>query len=252
MAHIEVRTGAATCTPACTAAASLNALHVLHRMIAQVMPGPDGALRDELRAGIAPPAGGRADRWERLKPGDEVISEVGGRRPTPDAAGEYYDRNGADASFDVNEFVGGEPRTVVPSTAKAHGLAAPRARPAADEIGAELRAADARGGARGRRRRASSWHLAEPVAVRAGPAGALLAAEAVERATGMAPALVRTGGSIPVVAEFAARGIPTIVSGFALPDDDIHAPERVLPRREPRARRGGARELYRALARLPR
>ena len=36
--------------------------------------------------------------------------------------------------------------------------------------------------------------------------------------------LVRSGGSIPVVAEFATRAIPTIVSGFALPDDDIHAP----------------------------
>ena len=52
----------------------------------------------------------------------------------------------------------------------------------------------------------------------------VLAAQAIERATGTAPALVRSGGSIPVVAEFAARAIPTIVSGFGLPDDDIHAP----------------------------
>ena len=52
----------------------------------------------------------------------------------------------------------------------------------------------------------------------------MLAAQAIERATGTAPALVRSGGSIPVVAEFAARDIPTIVSGFGLPDDDIHAP----------------------------
>ena len=35
---------------------------------------------------------------------------------------------------------------------------------------------------------------------------------------------MRSGGSIPVVAEFAAHAIPTIVSGFGLPDDDIHAP----------------------------
>ena len=49
---------------------------------------------------------------------------------------------------------------------------------------------------------------------------------------------MRSGGSIPVVAEFAARGIPTIVSGFGLPDDDIHAPNESLPAGEPRARRG--------------
>jgi len=35
---------------------------------------------------------------------------------------------------------------------------------------------------------------------------------------------VRTGGSIPIVADFAAKGIPTIVTGFTLPDDPIHAP----------------------------
>ena len=57
----------------------------------------------------------------------------------------------------------------------------------------------------------------------------MLAAQAIERATGTPPALVRSGGSIPVVAEFAARGIPTIVSGFALPDDDFHAPDESLP-----------------------
>ena len=53
----------------------------------------------------------------------------------------------------------------------------------------------------------------------------MLAAQALERATGTPPALVRSGGSIPVVAEFAARGIPTIVSGFTLPDDAFHAPD---------------------------
>jgi acetylornithine deacetylase/succinyl-diaminopimelate desuccinylase-like protein len=53
----------------------------------------------------------------------------------------------------------------------------------------------------------------------------VLGAKAIERATGTAPALIRSGGSIPVVAEFAARNIPTIVSGFGLPDDAFHAPD---------------------------
>ena len=68
------------------------------------------------------------------------------------------------------------------------------------------------------------WHLADPSLFEPDLPALVLAAQAIERATGTAPALVRSGGSIPVVAEFAARAIPTIVSGFGLPDDDIHAP----------------------------
>ena len=40
----------------------LNALHVLHAMLAQVVPGPDGRLRAELRAGIEEPARPSASR----------------------------------------------------------------------------------------------------------------------------------------------------------------------------------------------
>ena len=42
---------------------------------------------------------------------------------------------------------------------------------------------------------------------------------------GVAPVLVRSGGSIPVVNEFQELlGAPTVLMGFALPDDGIHAP----------------------------
>ena len=66
----------------------------------------------------------------------------------------------------------------------------------------------------------------------------------------MAPALVRSGGSIPVVAEFAAHGIPTIVSGFALPDDAFHAPNESYRVESLRLGERAARELYVALAAL--
>jgi acetylornithine deacetylase/succinyl-diaminopimelate desuccinylase-like protein len=50
------------------------------------------------------------------------------------------------------------------------------------------------------------------------------ARRAFERALGRPAALVRTGGSIPVLSAFAERGIPTILSGFSLSDDNLHAP----------------------------
>ena len=97
----------------------LNALHVLHAMLAQVLPGPDGLVREELRAGIEPPSPTEIESWKLLTPGADVIAEVGGRPVAAGVGDDFYRRIGADASFEINELVGGEPRTLVPATARA-------------------------------------------------------------------------------------------------------------------------------------
>jgi len=51
------------------------------------------------------------------------------------------------------------------------------------------------------------------------------AASAVEQATGAAPALIKTGGSIPVAGMLkAGLGLETVFMGFALDDDRVHSP----------------------------
>ena len=228
----------------------LNALHVLHAMLAQVMPGPDGRLRPELRAGIEEPAAAERESWARLRPGDEVLAEVGGRPVHPGAGDEYYERNGADASLDVNFVEGGEPRTVVPSLARAQlsMRLAPRQRsadlkPVMEEL---LRSAAPEGA-----EVEIDWHLAEPSLFDVDEPAIKLAAQAIERATGSAPVMQRSGGSIPIVADLAAAGIPTIVGGFALADDAIHAPNESYRLESLRLGAAAARELYTALAELP-
>ena len=67
---------------------------------------------------------------------------------------------------------------------------------------------------------------------------------------GAPTAFIRSGGSIPIVADLAARGIPTIVSGFGLPDDRIHAPDESYRLRSLELGEASAAELYRALATL--
>jgi acetylornithine deacetylase/succinyl-diaminopimelate desuccinylase-like protein len=96
------------------------------------------------------------------------------------------------------------------------------------------------------------WHTAEPALFDLDEPVFALASRALERATGVAPALVRSGGSIPVVAELAARGIPTVVGGFALADDAIHAPDESYRLESLRLGERAAEELYAALAELPR
>jgi hypothetical protein len=43
------------------------------------------------------------------------------------------------------------------------------------------------------------------------------------------PVLIRSGGTLPIVPALADKGIPTIITGFSLPDANIHSPnERLL------------------------
>jgi hypothetical protein len=74
----------------------------------------------------------------------------------------------------------------------------------------------------------------------------------MERACGVPPALVRLGGTLPLLAVLAKRGITSIVSGFALPDDAFHAPNESYRLESLRLGEAAARELYSALADLPR
>jgi acetylornithine deacetylase/succinyl-diaminopimelate desuccinylase-like protein len=51
------------------------------------------------------------------------------------------------------------------------------------------------------------------------------AAEAMKQVFGKETVYIRSGGSIPIVAAFdASLGIPSVMMGFGLPDDNLHAP----------------------------
>jgi acetylornithine deacetylase/succinyl-diaminopimelate desuccinylase-like protein len=52
-----------------------------------------------------------------------------------------------------------------------------------------------------------------------------VAAKAMEDIFGKPTVFTRSGGSIPIVGDFARfLGIPTILMGFGLPDDGLHSP----------------------------
>ena len=77
-----------------------------------------------------------------------------------------------------------------------------------------------------------------------------LGLDAFERVVGRRPLLVRSGGTLPIVPALADKGIPTIVTGFALPDSNIHSPnENLLADYLPLGVKAAA-ELYTAFAAL--
>jgi acetylornithine deacetylase/succinyl-diaminopimelate desuccinylase-like protein len=52
-----------------------------------------------------------------------------------------------------------------------------------------------------------------------------VAAQAFSEIYGQPTVFTRSGGSIPIVGDFATHlGIPTILMGFGLPDDGLHSP----------------------------
>ena len=52
-----------------------------------------------------------------------------------------------------------------------------------------------------------------------------MAAEAFQDVMGSQCVFIRSGGSVPIVGDFAHHlGIPTVMMGFGLPDDGLHSP----------------------------
>ncbi|MDQ3893847.1 MAG: M20/M25/M40 family metallo-hydrolase, partial [Actinomycetota bacterium] len=91
---------------------------------------------------------------------------------------------------------------------------------------------------------------AEPGLVQPDAPAVTLALDVFEREFGRRPALVRSGGTLPIVPALAEKGIATILTGFALPDSNAHAPnERLLVESVPRGIEV-SKSLYRAFAAL--
>ena len=229
----------------------LNALHVLHAALANVLPGPDGRVREELRAGVAPVSAAELEAWERLPDGDAILAEVGARPLYPAAGAEFRTRNGAEPSIELDWVQGGAPRTVIP--ARAGAFVTMRLAPRQDPV--EMRSrleALLRTGLPDGAELEISWQMGAPALFEPELPAIRLAADAIDRATGLRTAFVRSGGSIPVVADFADRGIPVIVTGFGLADDDIHAPDESYRLESLELGLKASREMLLAFADLPR
>jgi acetylornithine deacetylase/succinyl-diaminopimelate desuccinylase-like protein len=248
-AHLEVRTGERIAHSGLYGGAALNAFHVLHRILAAVLPGPDGRLREELRAGLELPSPEELRSWEALPDGAAVLAQAGARPADAHAAAEFHTRTTADASLDVHKIAGGDNRTIVPPVATAdlsvriapgqdpHEIAGALEALLVDAVpdGAEL---------------SLSFETAHPSRFDPSAPALKIARAALARAVGREPALLRSGGSLPVLAAFADRGIPAIVSGFGLPQDSFHAPDESYAIASLDKGRRAARALFEDLAEL--
>jgi acetylornithine deacetylase/succinyl-diaminopimelate desuccinylase-like protein len=228
--RVRVRTAAADAHSGLYGGAALNAGHALMTILAAVAPR-DGRLPERLYAGVAPAGAAEVAAWNDLPSGAEALATAGLRPADAGAADGFYMRTLATPSLDVHGLACGEPsavKTNIPSEASATlslrlagGQDADHVAAALDEL---LRAAAPEGADV----TIEELGVALPAVLDAEGPVLAAAADGMEAATGWRPAPVRIGGTLPVVAVLAAKGVPTILTGFGLPDDAIHAPDEHL------------------------
>jgi len=225
--HVTVRTGVRDLHSGMFGGAALNALHVLTRSLSAVLAGPDGRLPEPLRAGIIPPTAEELDSWRSLPAGEDELAAQGAHALDPGAAEAFYVRTTAEPSADVNGIEGGSPRlqkTVIPVEAQANVSMrlAPGQKP--EEIVPVFQQLVRDAAPEGADVDVMLWTKSEAALVSPASPAIRLAQDAFESTTGVRPLLTRSGGSIPIVAKLVERGIPVIVTGFALNDSNIHSP----------------------------
>jgi len=229
--HVTLRTGDRDLHSGTFGGAALNAAHALIQTLGSVIAA-DGRLAAPLRKGIVPPTAQELEDWRNLPAGADELAGQGARPADLRAADEFYLRTFAEPSLDVNGVESGSPhlqKTVLPVQAVANVSIRLAPGQQADEIAPELRRLLADAAPPGADLEIELLATARPGLVAPDARPVQLALDAFERVIGVRPALIRSGGTLPVVPTLADKGIPTIITGFSLPDSNIHSPnERML------------------------
>jgi acetylornithine deacetylase/succinyl-diaminopimelate desuccinylase-like protein len=250
--HLEVRTGTRDLHSGLYGGAALNALHALNQILAAVV-ALDGVLPEPLREGVAPPTDEEVAAWAELVPGSQMLAGAGGRKSHARADKEFYLRTTSEPSLDVNGIAGGSPvlqKTVLPAVAEAN--LSIRLAPGQDveTIASALERLLREAAPEGAELQLTRLSSAAPGLIRPDEAVIQRGLEAFERTFGRRPLLVRSGGTLPIVPALVDKSIPTIITGFATPESNIHSPnERLLAEYVPLGIET-AKELYRSLAGL--
>jgi acetylornithine deacetylase/succinyl-diaminopimelate desuccinylase-like protein len=184
---------------------------------------------------VAPPHPDEKAAWERLPFNEETFlrDEVGAPSLVGEPGFSVLERIWGRPTLEVHGMPGGFVeagfKTVIPARASAKISM----RLVADQDPEEIfRAYDAhirRMLPRGTRVAVTKYSTAKPVVISPDASAIKAARRALGETFGREPVFMRTGGSIPIVADFITRlGLPAVVTGWTLPDANIHSPNEKL------------------------
>jgi acetylornithine deacetylase/succinyl-diaminopimelate desuccinylase-like protein len=180
---------------------------------------------------IIPPSADELAAWQSL-PFDEEqyrIHEVGARELVGESGFSVLERTWARPTLDVHGmpggFIGAGAKTVIPAkaTAKVSMRLVPGMTPSksfalyksyVEKIAPTGVEVDVR-----------LIHQGDPCLVPTDNKYTRAATRALREVWGKDTVFIRSGGSIPIVGDFARHaGLPSVMMGFGLPDDNLHAP----------------------------
>jgi len=228
--HLTLRTGERDLHSGTFGGAALNAAHALVRTLDSLI-AHDGRLAEPLRKGIAEPTAEELAGWALLPPGASELSDQGARPKDARAAEDFYRLTLAEPSLDVNGIATGSPhlqKTVLPVEAVANVSIRLAPGQTVEEIVPEFERLVREAAPAGADVQVDLWSAAPPGLVAPDAKAIQLGLDAFEQALGTRPALIRIGGTLPILPALTAKGIPTVVTGFGLPDSQIHSPNERL------------------------
>jgi acetylornithine deacetylase/succinyl-diaminopimelate desuccinylase-like protein len=250
--HLTVRTGDRDMHSGYYGGAASNAIHALMQCLSALL-ADDGLLPEPLRAGRTPLSDAELASLDHLPSGATILEEAGAMPLDPKAAEDFYVRTWAEPSLDVNGIYGGKPdfvntTLVVEAHARFTIRLAPGQDPGTIAAAAERLLRDA--APEGARLELEQENTAAPGVFSPDAPAIQLGLEAFERALGVKPLLVRVGGTLPIFPALAEKGIPTIGTGFALRESNVHSPNERLRVEDIDRAVAAASELYKGLAAL--
>jgi acetylornithine deacetylase/succinyl-diaminopimelate desuccinylase-like protein len=180
---------------------------------------------------VVPPSVKEREAWARL-PFDEkeyTEKEMGARELVGEPEIPLFERVWARPTLEVHGirggFTGEGAKTVIPAraTAKISTRLVSDQRP--DEAAEQLRAAVRAACPKGVTAELKVLHAGAPSLTNPDNPFIHAAASAMKEVFGKDTVYIRSGGSIPIVGVFDRYlGIPSVMMGFGLPDDNLHAP----------------------------
>jgi acetylornithine deacetylase/succinyl-diaminopimelate desuccinylase-like protein len=250
--HVTLRTGERDLHSGMYGGAALNAAHALIQTLG-ALTARDGRLAAPLRAGIAAPTDEELAGWRELPPGADELADQGARPMDPRAADEFYVRTFAEPALDVNGIESGSPhlqKTVLPVEAVANLSIRLAPGQTVEAIVPEVERLLREAAPEGAELDVELWSSSPPGLVPPDSRAIQLGLDAFERALGVRPLLIRSGGTLPIVPALAEKGVPTIITGFGLPDSNVHSPNEKLVAEYVPLGIVAARELFREFAKL--
>jgi acetylornithine deacetylase/succinyl-diaminopimelate desuccinylase-like protein len=228
--HVTLRTGERDLHSGMYGGAALNAAHAMIKMLNGLV-AHDGTLVDELRVGRAEPTAEELAGWQALPAGSSELSDQGARPKDPRAAEDFYLRTFAEPAIDVNGISTGSPqlqKTVLPVEAIANVSMRLAPGQKIDDVAPVVERLLRESAPEGTELELERWSAAPPGLVPPDAKAIQLGLDAFEKVLGVRPALIRSGGTLPIVPALADKGIPTVITGFGLPDSQIHSPNERL------------------------